>query len=428
MEVQVVDSGPCRRSLTIKIPAEKIKVHVDDVFKEASKHADIKGFRAGKVPRNVLEKKYGAEILAEAKETLINQSFEAACTEKEIVFLGSPELEGIDESPLDPASSFEFQVHVDIKPEIVISRTKGIEVKAGETEVTDEDIQGGLSQLTDQKRTLQPVDEPVEDGDFCKADMFFKLDGEQIHERKGTQLNTNIPLAGTDQELFKNNLIGAEKGSVFELELNYPNSFEKEEARGKDGKVEIHVHEVMRVTAPPLDDEFAKGFDFDSVEALKEEVTKRIGEEKLKQNTARIEGEIIETILAENPFEIPSSLVEDQKNHLLSQAGEQMKQQGMDDEAIKAELEKHQEEAAKEANQRVRVFFLLETIAKSEKIFVTESDVDVELRNIAAANQATPDQVKKHYEENKLLDDLRWNVRERKVRDFLRDSAKITDK
>ena len=80
MEVQVVDSGPCRRSLTIKIPSEKIKAHVEDVFKQASKHADIKGFRAGKVPRRVLEKKYGAEILAEAKETLINQSFEAACS------------------------------------------------------------------------------------------------------------------------------------------------------------------------------------------------------------------------------------------------------------------------------------------------------------------------------------------------------------
>ena len=428
MEVQIVDSGPCRRSLTIKIPPEKIKAHVDEMFKQASKHADIKGFRAGKVPRKVLEKKYGTEILAEAKETLINQSFESACSEKEIVFIGKPKIEGVDETPLDPESPFEFQVHLDIKPEIVISRTRGIEVKAGDTEVSDEDIRGGLSQLADQKRTLQPVDDAVEEGDFCKADMFFKLDGEQIHERKGTQLNTNIPLAGTDQEVFKNNLIGSEKGTVFELELKYPDSFEKEAARGKDGKVEIHVHEVMRVIAPPLDDEFAKSFDFETLDALKAEVTRRISEEKTRQNRDRIEGEIIKTILEENPFEIPTSLIEDQKKHLLDQASEQMKQQGMDERAVEAELAKHEEEAAKEASQRVRVFFLLETIAKAEKIFVTEGDVDVELRNIAAANQSTPDKVKKHYEENNLLDDLRWGVRERKVRDFLRDSAKITDK
>jgi len=100
----------------------------------------------------------------------------------------------------------------------------------------------------------------------------------------------------------------------------------------------------------------------------------------------------------------------------------------MDDEAIKGELVKHEDEATKEAEQRVKVFFLLEAIARNEKIFVTETDIDVELRNIAAANQTTPKAVRSHYEENNLLDDVRWGIRERKVRDFLRESAKITDK
>ncbi len=428
MEVQVVDSGPCRRSLTIKVSPEKIKRHVDDVFKSASKQVEVKGFRAGKIPRNVLEKKFGTEILAEAKETLVSQSFEEACTEKEISFIGKPEIEGLDDSPLDPNSILEFQVHLDVKPVFVIERVKGIEVKAADTEVTDDDVKAGLGQLADQKRTLQNVDEPVEEGDFVKADMFFKIDGETIHERKNTQLNTNIPLAGTDQEMFKNNLIGSEKDKVFELELKFPDSFEKEEARGKDGEVEVHVREVMRVTAPPMDDDFAKSFDFDSMDALRTEVTKRIGEEKERSEQARIEGEMIQTIMKENPFEIPDSLIEDQKQHLLKQAGEQMKQQGMDEEAIKAEVEKHDNDAATEAEQRVKVFFILEAIAQNEKIFVTETDVDAEFRTIAAGNQMSPQDVRKHYEDNKLLDDLRWGVRERKVRDFLRENAKITDK
>ena len=129
----------------------------------------------------------------------------------------------------------------------------------------------------------------------------------------------------------------------------------------------------------------------------------------------------------ENPFEIPKTLVADQKDHLLAQAGEQMKQQGMDEDAIKAELEKHEEDAATEAEQRVRVFFLVEAIAKSEKIFVTEGDVDVEFRNIAAANNVTYEEVKKYYEEQDVVGDLRLGIMERKVRDFLRENAKITD-
>jgi len=161
---------------------------------------------------------------------------------------------------------------------------------------------------------------------------------------------------------------------------------------------------------------------------LRTEVTKRIGEEKERSEQARIEGEMIQTIMKENPFEIPNSLIEDQKQHLLKQAGEQMKQQGMDEVAIKAEVEKHENDAATEAEQRVKVFFILEAIAQNEKIFVTETDVDAEFRTIAAGNQMSPQDVRKHYEDNKLLDDLRWGVRERKVRDFLRENAKITDK
>jgi trigger factor len=428
MEVQVVDSGPCRRSLTIKLSPEKIKKHVDEVYKSASKQVEIKGFRAGKIPRQVLEKRFGSEILAEAKETLVSQSFEAACTEKDIAFIGKPEVVGLDDSPLDPDAGLEFQVHLDIKPELTISRVKGIEVKAGDTAVTEDDVKAGLGQLAEQKRTLQTVDDVVEEGDFVKADMIFKVGDETVHERKSTQLNTNIPLAGTDQEVFKNNLLGSEKGKTFELDLKFPDSFEKEGVRGKDGKVEIHVNEVMRVTPPVMDDAFAKGFEFETMDALTEEVRKRIGEEKATSDKARIEGEIIQTIMMENPFEVPASLIEDQKEHLLQQAGEQMKQQGMDAAAIKAELEKHEEEAATEAAQRVKVFFLLEAIARGEKVFVTEGDVDVELRNIAAANQASPQDVQKHYEENNLMDDMRWGIRERKVRDFLRENAKITDK
>jgi len=426
MEVQVAESGPCRRSLTIKIPAETIREHVSGAYQEASTQVKIKGFRSGKVPRKVLEQKYGPSILEEAKESLINKFFQEACRQQEIQYLGQPQVQGT-ETPLDQDSEYQFEVLVDVRPEVSIQRTKGIEVKHENTDVTDEDLESGLAQLAEQKRSLKSVDEPVEDGDFVKADLTFKKDGEVVDSREGSQLNTNIPVAGTDHEVFKNKLLGAEKGKQIEVDLKFPDTFAREDLRGEDGQVEILVHEVMRVVSPPIDEEFAKGFDFEDLDALKQELRKRIGEEKEQGDKNRIEQTIVETLLQENPFEVPQSMIEDQKQFLMNQAAQQLKERGMDEAAIKAELAKHDEAAQEEANQKVRAFFVLDKIARDEKIFVTEGEVDVEFRNIAAANNVSYEAAKKHFEENDQVGNLRLEIMERKVRDFLRENAKITD-
>jgi len=427
MEVQVAETGPCRKTLTIKVPPEKIREHVAQVYKTASDQADIKGFRRGKVPRRVLQQRFGDEILKEAKESLINTSFEDACKDHEIAFIGKPDVEGVDEAPLNEEQTLEFQVHLDVRPEFEVTNVKGVEVKAESSEVTEEDLESGLKQLAAQKRSLKTVEDPVEDGDFVKADLVFKKDGEEILTRSGAQLNTNIPVVGTDQQVFADKLRGADKGKVLEMEIKYPDTFEKEEVRGQEGTLQITVHQVMRVVPPPMDDDLAKGFDYDSLDALKDDLRKRIGEEKVTAETARQENAIIDTLLNDNPFALPQSLVKDQKQHLLQQLEGQMRQGGAGDDDVKQELVKHTEEAEKEAERRVRVFFLLDAIASSQKIFVTEGDMDVELRNIAAQNNVSPDQAREHYEKNDLLGDLRLSIMERKVREFLRDQAKITD-
>lgn len=427
MEVQVAESGPCRRSLTIKIPADAIREHVSVAFKEAASQVQIKGFRAGKVPRKVLEQKYGPAILEEAKESLINKYLQEACREKEIQIVGRPEVKGY-EDPLDQNAEYEFEVHVDVRPEVEIQRTKGIEVKYESIDVTDEDMESGLAQLAEQKRSLKTVDEPVEDGDFVKADLTFKKDGEVVDTREGSQLNTNIPVAGTDHEIFKSKLIGAEKGKLVTVDLKFPDTFAKEDLRGQEGQVEILVHEVMRVVSPIIDDEFAKGFDFEDLASLKEELQKRIGGEKIQGNKNRIEQSILETILKENPFDVPDSMIEDQKEFLMNQAAQSLKERGMGEDEIKAEVEKHEDAARVEAGNKVRAFFIIDKIARDEKIFVTEGDVDVEFRNIGAANNISYEVAKKHYEENDLVGDLRLGIMERKVREFLSENAEITDK
>lgn len=428
MEFQVADSGPCRKTITVRIPAEKIRAHIDDVYKSASQQVQLKGFRPGKVPRQVLESRFGGEIQNEAKQSLVNQSFQEAMRDHtDIKLIGAPRVEGIDAKPLDPRNPLEFKIHLDIRPEFQLGQTKGLAVKRSKTDVTDEDMDSALQQLAGQKRRLAPVDEAAADGDFVQADARYLSDGKEVHSQAGMRLNTNIPIAGTDPQQFTEQLLGTKKGDHRKLELTFPANFANEAVRGKKGEVELNVTDVLRVQAPPIDDEFAKGFDFESIDALKAELRTRIAAEKERLEKLRQEDQCIEALMKAHDFPLPEGLVQDETAGQLRNFEARMKQANVGEEEIKQKLEEAQGEARQEAEKRVRIFFLLEAVAREQKIFVTENDVEDALRALAAQNNVTPDDVRKHYEQHNLMGDLRLGVMERKVRDFLRDSAEITD-
>lgn len=428
MDIQVLDSGPCRHTLTIRISPERIREHLDSAFKEASKQVQLKGFRQGKVPRKVLEQRYGTAIRAEAKESLISRSYQEACDQHDLKVVGSPKVEGLDEAPLDSEKEIEFQVHVEVRPEIELGEVTGIEIKAEDTAVTEEDLEKALGQIADQKKTLNTIDEPVADGDFVKVDLSFKnSEGEQIHLRSGLQLNTNIPVAGTDPEVFSKKLLGKEKGSNFEIELTFPETFEIEAVRGQAGKVEIAIHEVLRVQSPVIDDALAKDFDYDGLDAMRDELRQRIGDEKAKNEVRRQEDQLIEILLNEHPFGLPAALLESEIEHRLKGLRDRMKNAKVKEQDIEKQVEEFTPEIEREAERGIRQYFLLDAIARNEKIFVTENDIDVELRNIAAQNNVSVDEAREHYESKNLVADLRIGLLERKVREYLRDQAKITD-
>jgi trigger factor len=428
MEVQLAEGGPCRRTLTIKISPEHVREHLDQAYRNASHKVKLKGFRAGKVPRQVLEKKFGEAIRAEAKESLINRSLEEALRQEQLSVVGRPKFDGIDDTPLEDDQTIEFRVEFDIRPQFELGEVKGIEVEAESTEVTDEDVESALGQLADQKKTLDTIAEPIAEGDFIKADLTFSNDaGETVLTREGVQLNTNIPVAGTDPEEFSRQLLEKEKGQSVDIELKFPPNFDVEELRGSKGTVTVAIHEVLRVQPAPIDDELAKGFDMESLDRLREHLRERIAEEKERGETSRREETILEVIANDHPFDLPESLVADQTEHQLESFRERLRRNKTPDAEIDRQIEEVRGQAEQEATRRVRMYFVLDAIAKKEGISVSETDIDVELRALAAHHGVSPGEVRENYEKNNLLADLRLGILERKVREFLREHAQITD-
>lgn len=429
MQVEVAETGPCTRILTIVVPPERIREHLDQMYSSAAQQVNLKGFRKGKVPRQLLEKKYGGEILGEARQQIVNRFFNDACQDKKIVPVGRAEVDGFDKLEVHQDQQFQFVVRFDVKPAFTLEDVRGLEIQSVDNIANDADVDNALQEIAKQKRSIKSVEEPAQDGDFVKVDLrFLDETGAEVHARKNVQLNTGIPVAGTDPAEFAKALIGAQKGGNIELALTFPDNFEKDAFRGKPGKAVLDVHEVLRVTPAPIDEALAKSLDFDSVEALRGDLLARIGQEKIRVGKLRQEEDALQQVLEMHEFELPPSLVAEQQAASLNQFGQRLEQSGMPKEEIEKKLEESKAEAQTDAQRRVKLFFLIDAIARQQKLFVTETDVEAEVRNIAVQNQVTPAQVVEYLEKNNQVGELRLGLLERKVRDFLRESAKIVDK
>lgn len=434
MEVQVAETGPCSRVLHITVPSSQVDEHIEQMYASAQRQVQMKGFRPGKVPRALIQKHYGDSILDEAKEQLLNRFFGEACREKQLSPIGNVSIDDFEQLKVAPGTELKFSAKIDVRPTFEVGDPKGLEVEAFEAEATDTDVDNALAEVTHQKRSIQVATDAVQDGDFAKGDLaFLDAAGTVVHERKGAQVNTRIPVHGVADEAWTKALIGATAGAVVEAPIDFPSNFEKEAVRGTKGTVRFTIEQVLRVLPPPIDDALAKDLGFADLAALRADLQARISSEKQRLGRQRQEEQALQQLLTRHEIPLPPSLVEEQQRAALANLERRLRESGAGDAEVQKRLEESRTEAQQDAQRRVRLFFLIEEVARRQKLFVTENDVEQELRAIAAANSGegrsiTAAQVREHLETEQRLGELRLGLLERKVRNFLRENAKIVDK
>lgn len=433
MEVQVAETGPCSRTLTITVPPALVDAHLQQMYASAQQQIQLKGFRPGKVPKAVIQKRFGKDILAEAKEQLLNRYFGEACRQKEIQPVGSVAIDGFEQLAVAPGAALHFVAKVDVRPQVTLGETKGLPVDGFEPNATEADIDNALKEIAHQRRSIQPVSDPAQDGDFVKGDVqFLDAAGNVVRDRKGMQLNTRVAIHGCDEATYTKTLLGATAGAELRIPITYQDTFENAAVRGQTGTVVVKATQVLRVTPAPIDDALAKSLEFADLAALRADLQARISGEKQRLGKQRQEEQCLQKLLEATQIPLPASLVAEQKRASLGQFAHRLKESGMADEEIEKKLQESDAEAQSDAERRVRLFFLIEAVARQQKIFVTEGDVDGELKAIAAANSqdgqtVTAQMVRDHLEKQNQLGELRLALLERKVRDFLRANAKIAD-
>ena len=425
MATIVEDISTTKKRLKIEIPADILEKEYSDSLNKIRQRARIPGFRQGKTPISIIEKRFGDEIKSELLEKLVPTYYAQAVKEADLSPVTMPKIEeGLAFKRNEPLS---FSLTVEVRPKIDNLNYTGIKVEDIEVSVDDGEIEDTVKGLQNDRAMFEAVDREIGEEDLLTID-YVKLDpsGEkELSTAKDQVMNLGNKL--TPRGIL-DAVLGKKKGDTVEITLPEMDIKEQKEVEEKGNKLRISIKEVKEKKLPDLDDEFAKDFGNESLAALKEKI--RAGMLAAKQGNAKKQqkSRIVEALVSNHSFDVPESLTQAELEHLImnEKTADKPAQHGID-----AALDKADEELAEalrpKAMKNVKATIILDEIAEKENISVTEAEMKDRIALIAKQLQATPDAIVNLFmTRDGSLDNLRHNIREEKVLDFLLSRAEIT--
>ena len=396
----------------VKVEAAKFSEALTKAYKKNVKKFNVPGFRKGKVPMNVVKKYYGVEVLLEdAVNFSIEGSYAEALKENNVRPVDFPKVEVVQ---AEEGKDLIYTAEVIVYPEVELGEYKGLNVEKKTYEVTEEEVSAKLKEMQEKNARVEVKEGAIENGNIAVIDFKGFIDGVAFEGGEGHDYSLEIG-SGSFIDNFEEQLVGAKAGDKVEVNVTFPESYGKEELNGKPAKFEVEVKEVKAKELPVLDDEFAKEVsEFETLEALKEDTTKKLEE----ANTARAEREYEEAILrsvVENAkMDIPAVMVEQEIDRMVQNLAQRLQYQGLTLEQYfqftGTDAEKMREYMKENAETKVKTELVLEALQKAEKMEV----LDEELKEKAL-------EVSKLYGANdeKMVELLLQNQREALVADVM---------
>ena len=396
----------------VKVEADKFKEALTRAYKKNIKKFNVPGFRKGKVPMNVVKKYYGVEVLLEdAVNFSIEGSYAEALKENNVRPVDFPKVEVVQ---AEEGKDLIYTAEVTVYPEVELGAYKGLNVEKKTYEVTEEEVVAKLKEMQEKNARVEVKEGAIENGNIAVIDFKGFIDGVAFEGGEGHDYSLEIG-SGSFIDNFEEQLVGAKAGDKVEVNVTFPENYGKEELNGKPAKFEVEVKEVKAKELPVLDDEFAKEVsEFETLEALKEDTTKKLEE----ANTARAEREYEEAILravVENAkMDIPAVMVEQEIDRMVQNLAQRLQYQGLTLEQYfqftGTDAEKMREYMKENAETKVKTELVLEALQKAEKMEVLDEELKEKASEVAKLYGAN---------DEKMVELLLQNQREALVADVM---------
>lgn len=425
MNITVEEISSVKKKVSVEIPDDRVTKEIDSFYKEVGKQAKIKGFRPGKIPRDILERYFKDYVKSEVIQKLIQETYPAALSEKGLQPVSPPV---IDPGELESGKLFQYSVTVEVKPEIKIESYTGLTIEGKRESAKEEEVEErlkGLQNLHAQLRTI-PDPRPIQSGDHVIFDYEARMDDKPLEEGKAVDFTVEVG-SGRFIPALEEKMIGLKPEEEKEIEVPFPEDYGYKKWAGKTVFFLVKVKEIKEKVLPPLDDEFAKDMgDYASLEDLKTKLQEEIEKEKAVMLDRKLKDQMIDQLIQANAFDIPESMVLEQAKALVSDTKVRLASQGVELKNLNIPEEKLQEDYKEVAQKQVRTYLILEKIAAQEGITVTDEEADERLRSISERTHQKFDAVKRYYEKNGLIPDLKTGILTDKTLDFLLSKANIS--
>lgn len=432
MNITVEKQPSCTATVNVEVPADKVAATRKNIVGKYASQAKLPGFRPGKAPANVIEKRYQKEIKEELYQSLINEGVEDAIKKEDLKVITV----NVSDEPKDNDGAISFSAEIILAPEFEVPEYLGLEIEAPSADVEDEDLDKALEDLRHRFANFKDVEREVQDGDFAVVDFTATLDGKPVAEAIGKSAGFLEGREGhwvkveEDSFLpgFGEQLKGSKAGDEKEVVVTLPEEFPLSDVRGADITFAVKVKEVKEQDLPELNDEFAgKLLPEKGLDELKDVIREQLEGEKHQQAEDAKVNQVVEQLNDAVDFEIPAVLLEQETNGNAMQMMERARQQGMTEDQIREQEAEIAESASKQAKLNLKTNFILQEIAIKEKIEVNDQDM---IQRINAMAQQANKPVKKYIKELQkanAIQNVRNSVLIGKTIDFVVEKANVKE-
>jgi trigger factor len=429
VNITIENLAPCKKLLRVEVDAKAVDEAFDAVTKDFQKQASLPGFRPGKAPRNLVLKKYEADIKTEVKRKLIGDSYRKALDEKKIAVIGYPDIEEIQ---FGRGQALQFAATIETAPEFQLPEYKGLPAKREAKSVTVADVDRAIELLAKQHLKFETVARELRLGDVAVVNYTGTCDGKPITdtaptakgltEQKNFWVDADSFIAG-----FAGQLAGAKAGDKRTVNVDFPADFVTKQLAGKKGVYEVEVVEVKEKSLPAIDDVFAKKYDAENLPKLREGVQRDL-ENELKYSQAKaVRGQIIRALLTVTNFDLPETAVAHETRNVVYDIVRENSQRGVARDLIEKQKDEIYSAAAQSAKERVKLSFLIQRIAEKEGIQVSQDEVLKRVQSLALAYQIPLEKFLKDLQKRNGVPELYDQIAHEKVLAFLEQNAKIEE-
>ena len=426
MKVSVTKKEHNITELVIELPVEEVAKAYDKAFKKLVQQVNIPGFRKGKAPRKMIEKRVGEDgMRSEAFDFIIPDAYRLAVAENNVEPVGRPEVTDVTLNEGEPCV---FTVSVITKPEVVLGEYKGLAVTAPVTEVTDEEVDKQINALRERHaKMVVAEDAELGQGDFALIDFDGTVDGKPFSggQSKGYPLEIG---SGSFIPGFEDQLIGAKAGEEREVKVTFPADYFVAELAGKEAVFVTKINDVKRKELPELNDDFAKeAGDADTFAEMKEKTKEKLVEAAKEKDESAFREAALKQAVANATIEIPDIMVEDQVDHMIQDLDFSLRQRGLELDKylgyMNTDMAGLRERYHPGALEEVRSELTLEAIVKAENIAVSDEDYAEETQKMAKAYKMAEAELTQMLADKRHAEAVKDTILRRKAAQLIVDSA-----